>query len=387
MHKKKLGLIITSLFISASIFAGCSMANIYSSKKVSSTKEINPPPAEKVVEEKPKDPFENVKFVPYKDRVEHIFFHSAIVYPKLAFDGDYKTNDYDDWYVTVGEFKKILEALHSKNFILVDINSLYEEYMKDGKPLLKRVELMIPEGKRPIIISIDDVSYYKYMKGDGFLTKLILDDKGEVTGLLTDPEGKEITTKEGDVVTILDEFVKSHPDFSLKGAKGTIALTGYDGILGYRSDSNDANFEAERAAATPVVAKLKATGWNFASHSYTHNPVPKMTQEKLVYDTEKWQKEVGSLVGPTQVYIYPFGSGLQPSDPKFQYLQSKGYKIFCHVGKESYEKIVKDTNAVVTDRRAIDGMGLRHKRKSTMDLYDAKDIIDLTVRPNRPVDY
>ena len=31
-------------------------------------------------------------------------------------------------------------------------------------------------------------------------------------------------------------FHRRDPDFSYRGAKGTIALTGYDGILGYRTD-------------------------------------------------------------------------------------------------------------------------------------------------------
>ena len=38
------------------------------------------------------------------------------------------------------------------------------------------------------------------------------------------------------MVPLIDSFVKEHPDFSYKGAKGIIALTGYNGILGYRTD-------------------------------------------------------------------------------------------------------------------------------------------------------
>ena len=34
---------------------------------------------------------------------------------------------------------------------------------------------------------------------------------------------------------IVDDFVREHPDFSYRGDKGTIALTGYNGVLGYRS--------------------------------------------------------------------------------------------------------------------------------------------------------
>ena len=38
-----------------------------------------------------------------------------------------------------------------------------------------------------------------------------------------------------DMVPLIDRFVEKHPDFSYRGAKGIVALTGYNGILGYLS--------------------------------------------------------------------------------------------------------------------------------------------------------
>ena len=40
------------------------------------------------------------------------------------------------------------------------------------------------------------------------------------------------------MVPLIDRFVEEHPDFSYRGAKGIVALTGYNGILGYRTDSS-----------------------------------------------------------------------------------------------------------------------------------------------------
>mgnify|MGYP000718429092 FL=1 len=34
------------------------------------------------------------------------------------------------------------------------------------------------------------------------------------------------------MVPLIDRFVEEHPDFSYRGAKGIVALTGYNGILG-----------------------------------------------------------------------------------------------------------------------------------------------------------
>ena len=40
------------------------------------------------------------------------------------------------------------------------------------------------------------------------------------------------------MVPLIDRFVEEHPDFSYRGAKGIVALTGYNGILGYRTDQS-----------------------------------------------------------------------------------------------------------------------------------------------------
>jgi len=59
-----------------------------------------------------------------------------IAYPELAFDGYSISKGYDDWFVTVSEFKKILDALYRNNFILVNVRSIFEEKIVDGKKIL-----------------------------------------------------------------------------------------------------------------------------------------------------------------------------------------------------------------------------------------------------------
>ena len=46
---------------------------------------------------------------------------------------------------------------------------------------------------------------------------------------------------------ILNKFVKEHPDFSLNGEKGVVALTGYEGVLGYRTNElNSKDYEKKK---------------------------------------------------------------------------------------------------------------------------------------------
>ncbi|MEA4826513.1 MAG: hypothetical protein VB130_07760 [Clostridium sp.] len=61
--------------------------------------------------------------------------------------------------------------------------------------------------------------------------------------------------------------------------------------------------------------------------------------------------------------------------------------VFYFVGKESYEKILRDTRAVLGDRMAIDGIALRNKRQRFIKFYDAKEVIDLNVRPRIKVKF
>ena len=54
------------------------------------------------------------------------------------------------------------------------INDVWSESTDtNGQPVMIRNTLYIPEGKKPLIFSYDDVNYYDYMLKDGFTYKLI----------------------------------------------------------------------------------------------------------------------------------------------------------------------------------------------------------------------
>ena len=235
------------------------------------------------------DPYDAVRTYWSEDRltqswgpdqiVEHLFFHPVIAYPQWAFHdcGASQSERYglDDWMVTADEYAKILQSVYEKGYILVAIEDVWSEVTDESGTHMVRNTLKLPEGKKPLIISFDDVNYYPYMLEQGFTSKLVVGEDGEIWAECTDPYTKEtFLTKEGDATTMLDEFVYEHPDFSLNGAKAIFSLTGYYGILGYRTqDDRDiakdsperAAFEANRAAeieaVKPVIARLKETGW------------------------------------------------------------------------------------------------------------------------------
>jgi len=347
----------------------------------------------------PPPPPPPVELVPYSGVVEHIFFHEAIAWPELAFDGGSGQRGYDDNMVTVSEYKKILESLHRNNYILVDLNDIWSEFVNDsGNTRMRRNTLMIPEGKLPIVISFDDLSFYEYMRGDGFMERYIIGDDGEIWAEGVDPNGNRIVSQDLTVVTILDKFVRENPDFSLGGAKGCIALTGYQGILGYRTQIDRDNDTPEQrlirmqevARVRPVVQRLKETGWYFATHSYGHIRIASASLNRVTTDAERWMEEVGSLVGETKIFIYPFGERLDGRDqdrsssgPAFEFYHSLGFRIFASVGREPFTLIKSNISAVILDRMNSDGITLRNARERFLRLYDARDVFD----PLRPSEY
>ena len=344
--------------------------------------------------------------------VEHLFFHPVIAYPKYAFTDSptpqAQREGLDDWMVTVDEYVKVLQNVYDKGYILVRMEDVWSEVIDEtGSARMVRNTLMLPEGKKPLVISFDDVNYYDYMLAEGFTSKLVVGPDGQIWAEGTDPyTGETSLSQDLDATTILDQFVLEHPDFSLNGAKAIYSLTGYQGILGYRTqddrdikadDPRRPEFEAYRQGeidgVKPVIQRLKETGWTFGSHTWGHINLSSKPMQTVINDTERWADEVGSLVGPTQILFYPHGARPDGDDdvtqtgPMFQYLQSQGFRVFASVGIQSYSKIKSDISAVICDRLHPDGTTLRWARSRYLQFYDAQDIIDLEVRPDLGYDF
>ena len=159
------------------------------------------------------------------------------------------------------------------------------------------------------------MNYYQYMLEEGFTSKLVVGDDGQIWAECTDPYTNEtFLTQDLDATTLLDKFVLEHPDFSLNGAKAIFSLTGYQGILGYRTQNDldiaaddprrpafEQNRQAEIDAVKPVIERLKETGWTFGSHTWGHINLSTRSMESIQKDTLRWAEEVGSLVGPTTI--------------------------------------------------------------------------------------
>lgn len=317
-------------------------------------------------------------------RVSHLFFHSLVVDPDRAFDGDEDSAGYLNYMITIDEFNEVIQQVYERDYILVSPHDLYAT---DSEGALEAKPLKLPEGKKPLVLSFDDLSYYEYMEGDGFADRLVLQYE-EVLHEYTDATGK---TRIGDYdfVSLVNKFVEQHPDFSHNGAKGVVALTGYNGIFGYRTsdlvygETND-NIAEDKKTAQDIADVMQEDGWEFATHSWGHINYTSSPLSFIREDHKKWQREVQPLIGETDLLIYPFGADIAGSeyyhDPKFQYLKDQGINAYFGIDASVSAWGQLRPNYLRQARINVDGISLKNaiegKSDTLEEFFDPQSVLD-----------
>lgn len=271
------------------------------------------------------------RLVAWHGPVGQIFVHPLVLRPQLAFTDDPLGQGFADYFVTAREFRALLDELWRHGWTLVDIHRAAA-----GK-------VRVPAGRRPLVLIEDDVNYYRYFRGRGLAAKLVLSDSGRVRALT--PAGR---VTDLDVVPLVEQEVARHPEFSADGAKGVLAVTGYEGLLGEHRPGRPAARDRLRALAD----RLRATGWTFASHTYGHLDLSTSSAAAIGEDTRRWQALAGPLLGPVDVLVYPFGA--RPSQAVARQLRDAGFGIQEDIDIVA-RRVVRD-GVVVMSRRHVDGL-------------------------------
>ncbi len=350
------------------------------------------------------------------EEVTHVFYHSLVVDPIRAFAGqerDPQAAGNNQWMTTVGEFEKIIQEMYDRGYVIVSLHDLVNRTAdENGDPVFSPAEILLPPGKKAYVLSQDDLSYYHCYDNYGYAARMVVNEEGKPVCEYIQADGTRVTGAY-DIVPLLDAFIEQHPDASYRGAKGTIALTGYNGILGYRTDNSyqvinknlnqdkkqwlidhpDFDIETERAEAKKVADALKEDGWEFASHTWGHIRIGDSSLETLMRDTAKWRENVEPLVGAVDTIVFAHGQDLgewgayDESDAKYRYLREQGYRIFCNVDSNPYRTWI-GRDYLRQGRRNLDGYRLYRnavgKENNIADLVDAADILD-PMRPPVPM--
>lgn len=310
--------------------------------------------------------------VDYTGDVAHIFFHSLIVYPEMVFrDTETPSGGYNSGFAEKRELEKILPQLYQRGYVLYSLDDIWE-MTETG---MQRKRIMLPVGKKPLVLSVDDVAY---AYGDGFAQRIFVDEAGELMYSVKNPEGEIVSMPDGDVMGVVDAFVEKHPDFSYHGHKGTIALTGFQGAFGYDYEDAEQAGEIKR-----VSEKLKEQGWSFACHSYTHNRVnnfygPGCSEEKISYDVNKWLSQVAPCIGQTRLFIAPFGYRVQ--QPALQCILDAGFQVYCTVDNKVYNELNEDY--ALMSRIEIGGYSMTYYKETLNRLFfNVDEVFDDAGRP------
>ena len=317
--------------------------------------------------------------------VPHIFYHSLVNDPDRAFSasvmGQSQADGMNAWMTTVEEFDKITQAMYDNGYVFVRLRDLVVESTDENGNVTftPNNNLLLPPGKKAVVLSVDDLSYYHSYEAAGYPDKLIIDENGKVKCHYVSSDGTEQVV-DFDVVPRLNTFLEEHPDGAYKGARGLIALTGYNGVFGYRTDEDyekrenlmedqskwlsehpDYNRQSEIDEATKVANAIKESGWEFASHTWGHLSVTNKTVDDLKRDNTKWVNNVQNIVGPVDTIIFAHGNDIgdwqdySSDNEKFQYFKSAGYNFYCNVdGSVPYWVQIR-SNYVRQGRINLDG--------------------------------
>ena len=347
---------------------------------------------------------ESTKLVRYPtpEKTTHIFFHSLIADPARAFDNDGDHGGYNMYMTTISEFIAIMEQMYEKGYVLISPYDLAKEVTDENGTRFVYGDIYLPEGKIPFLMSQDDLNYYSYMVGtgdgkgdipvfadencDGFAHKIVIGEDGYPTCEYIDENGNTVTG-DYDLVPVLERFIQEHPDFSYRGARAMLGVTGYEGVFGYRTKPSyeaamgSEAYAAEVQAAKEVAQCLKEHGWIIASHSYGHPAYGEIDSGRVANDSRKWENTVQPIVGDTDVILYPHGSDIHTwhkypaTNAKFQALYADGYRYFFNVDGNQYWNQLGD-NYFRGGRRNLDGFRMYYNPELLEDLFDVSEVFD-----------
>lgn len=326
--------------------------------------------------------------------VPHLSFQMLIADPARAFVNEDYGNSYNRNYVTTDEFEKILQQLYDNGYMLVSIYDLVDR--ADGT--FYAGTLRLPVGKKPIVLSQVAANYFTYMTdgdGDGLPDKdgagfpycLALDDNGDFVSKMIDAEGNEVTGN-FDFVTILEKFIAEHPDFSYQGARAILAVTGYDGIFGYRTnpetrENQGSEYYAQQlSGAQKIVDALKEAGYDLACNSYENVSYGDSAVELISGDLGMWAEQVAPILGDVDILVYPYGDDIYDgmtstySGDKYDTLYNAGFRFFVGMNNDMAASAQVTESYFRQTRRWVTGAKMTYASESFADLFNASSVLN-----------
>ncbi len=326
-------------------------------------------------------------------QIVNLSFHGLIADTK-AFTNEQYGKSYNRNFVTIGEFRSILEDLYENGYVLVNLDqiTLHVTPPGGGAAEIWPVTLYLPLGKKPLLLTQTNLSYYTYMidgngdgeadkDGAGFASRMVVDASGNITCEMVNSSGQTVTG-DYDLVPILESFIAEHPDFSYKGARAILAPSGYDGIFGYRinasvkTNKGEDYYKAQVDGATKLVAALREKGYQLACYTYNNNAYGKVAAGEIQADLNLWKQEITPVLGETNILVFAQNSDIGTySGSKFNVLHNAGFRYYLGFAQGRTGGQI-GSDFIVQNRLLVTGSQMAHAPSQFTGMFDAAAILD-----------
>ncbi len=330
-------------------------------------------------------------------QIVNLSFQLLIADPTRAFVAPTYGAAYNKNFVTIGEFSEILHQLYENGYVLVSLADFigFEE-AEDGTSGYVYKPLYLPAGKKPLVLTQTHVNYNTFMidgdgdklpdkKGAGFASKLILDANGDLTNEMVDSAGQTVTGAY-DLVPILNNFIDENPGFSYKGAKAVIAVTGYDGLFGYRTNpgakdrlGEDA-YAAEIENAKKIAQALRDDGYEIACYTYENIAYGSYSLTQMKADLASWANEVTPILGEIDILAFAQVSDVESNgeytSEKFTTLYDAGFRYFLGFCEDGQPWALVSDTYVRQARILVSGANMKHNADWFTNIFDPALVLD-----------
>lgn len=336
--------------------------------------------------------------------IPNLSFHVLMVDASRACNKDVSGADlaglYNKNFVSVEEFSRILNQLYSANYVLVDFDSFISSNTGvDGNESYFTNSLYLPAGKKPVMITETMVNYFEYMvdpdkdgtpdaKGHGFANKLVVDSNGDIKAAYVDANGQNLVGNY-DLVPVLEAFIQEHPDFSYKGARAILAVTGSEGVFGYRTNTTYVSrfgqsfYDSEVAEAKKVVQALRDKGYTIASYTYSNQAYRTMTTLQIQAEIQNWTTQITPVLGEVDTIVFARGSDIDSySGTTFNVLYNSGLRFFLNSG--SSPRVDANSTFIRQTRLMVTGESMAWYQSQFSDYFDCNVVMDLASRGGTP---
>ena len=333
--------------------------------------------------------------------IPNLSFHVLMNDPERAFADDQLGGSYNKNFVTVNEFTKILQQLYDNGFVLVDFDSFTNASTGvDGSIQYFADPIYLPDGKKPVMLTQTMVNYFEYMidsngdhladaGGDGFASKLVVQN-GSIEAEYVDVNS-ETHIGNYDFVPILEDFIAEHPDFSYQGARATLAVTGSEGIFGYRcntsyvSNVSQSFYDEQVAGAKEIVQALRDRGYTLACFTYANDDYGQKSAAQITADLQQWTSQIVPIIGEVDTFVFARASNIQDyNGAAFNVMYTSGFRKFVSNGTSPWAEV--NSTYIRQNRLMVTGQNMvwYSKQFTDLGLFDPNMVLDLQIRGNVP---